>query len=219
MTNRTTHRLAAVDGYIAKSAAFAQPILEMLRDVVHEGAPGVVEEIKWSRPFFVYKGVILGNLSAFQKHCSFGLWGSEIAGELRQAGVASGEGMGTFGRITAVQDLPARKQMVGYVRLAAKAIDDGVRTKAWVRPRVAKAETMVPEALAIGLEQNKQASTHWSAMTPGCRREYCTWIAEARREDTRTKRVVQAVEWIAQGKARNWKYEQGEGANGKGHQK
>jgi uncharacterized protein YdeI (YjbR/CyaY-like superfamily) len=199
---------AAVDAYIAKSAPFAQPILTYLREVAHEAAPEVVEAMKWSRPFFMYRGVILGNLSAFKEHCSFGLWGKEIAEILRADGVASSEGMGTFGRITAVKDLPPRKKLVGYVKQAVKMIAEGTRTQSMApRARVAKVAVAVPETLAVALKKNKAAAKHFEAMSPSCRREYSEWIADAKREETRDKRVATALEWIAEGKSRNWKYE------------
>ncbi len=200
-------RIAAVDAYIHKAAEFAQPVLEYVREVVHAGAPGVEEAMKWSMPFFVYKGVILGNMAGFKAHCSFGLWGPEVVGTLREDGVAQGGNMGSFGKITSVKDLPSRAKLVGYVKLAAKTIDDGARTKAWSRPKVAKAEMEVPEALTAALKKNKAAGKKFEAMTPGCRREYCQWIADAKREETRAKRLETAVEWIAEGKSRNWKYE------------
>lgn len=199
---------AAVDAYIAKSAPFAQPILIHLREVVHEGAPDVEEAMKWSRPFFLYRGVILGNISAFKEHCSFGLWGSEIADILRAEGIASSEGMGTFGRITSLKDLPPHKKLVGYVKHAAKMIDDGVRTKSLsMRPRVAKPLVEVPEALMAALKKNKAAAKKFEAMSPSCRREYSTWITDAKREETRDSRIATALAWIAEGKSRNWKYE------------
>jgi len=208
---KTAGSIPQVDAYIAKAAPFAQPILRHLREVVHEGAPGVVEQMKWSRPFFVYPGangeVILGNISAFKQHCSFGLWGTEIAEKLRADGVASSEGMGTFGKIASIDDLPSRAKLVGYVKLAAQKIDTGERTKAWSRPRVAKAEPEVPVELAAALRKNKAAAKVFASKGPGCRREYCAWIAEAKREETRARRVAQAVEWIAEGKGLNWKYE------------
>ncbi len=199
-------RIATVDGYIEKAGEFARPVLEYVRQVVHAGAPGVVEEMKWSRPFFVYQGVILGNMAAFKAHCSFGLWGPEVGQALRSEGAAQDGGMGTFGKISSVQDLPSRTKLVRYVKLAAKAIDEGARTKAWSRPRVVKAAVEVPEALLMALKKNKGAAKKFEAMTPGCRREYCQWIAEAKREETRMKRAATAVEWIAEGKNRNWKY-------------
>jgi len=211
MAKTSTAMIPEVDKYVAKAAPFAQPILKHLRAVVHEGAPGVAEQIKWSRPFFVYEGVILGNISAFKEHCSFGLWGAEMAQQLRSEGVASSEGMGTFGRITKVEDLPPRKQLVGYVKEAARKIAEGERTKSIDRPkppaRVAKAEVAVPEALVAALKKNKSAAARFDAMAPSCRKEYCVWIAEAKREETREKRVAQALEWIAEGKNRHWKYE------------
>ncbi len=199
---------AAVDAYIAKSAPFAQPILIHLREAVHAGAPDVEEAIKWSRPFFMYRGVILGNISAFKEHCSFGLWGTEIATILLADGIASSEGMGTFGRIASLKDLPPRKKLLSYIKQAAKMIDEGVRTKSLsMRPKVAKAPLEVPEGLIAALKKNKAAAKKFEAMSPSCRREYSQWIAEAKREVTRDSRIATALGWIAEGKSRNWKYE------------
>jgi hypothetical protein len=119
---------ARVDAYIAHAQPFAQPILIHLRELVHKACPGVVESIKWSRPFFEYKGVILGNVSAFNEHCSFGFWGDEIGAILREANVVQDGGMGSLGRITTVKDLPSNKQMLGWLRQAATFIDTGNHT-------------------------------------------------------------------------------------------
>ena len=200
--------LPAVDLYIAKSQGFAQPILHHLRELVHEAAPGVTEEMKWSRPFFIYHGIILGNISAFKQHCSFGLWGSEVAEVLRADGVASSDAMGTFGRITSLEDLPPRKKLLAYIKNAAKLIDEGTRTKSLVRqPRVAKPEVEVPAALSAALKKHKAVGKLFDAMSPSCRREYIEWIADAKREETRDKRIATTIEWVAEGKSRNWKYE------------
>jgi uncharacterized protein YdeI (YjbR/CyaY-like superfamily) len=207
MAKLVNGRVVAVDAYIHKAPTFAQPVLEYLREVVHAGAPGVSEQIKWSMPFFVYEGVILGNMAAFKAHCSFGLWGPDVVGTLRSDGVAQGGSMGSFGKIASVKDLPSRAKLMGYVKLAAKAIDDGSRTKAWSRPKVAKPDAEIPEGLAAALKKNKVAAKKFEAMTPSCRREYCQWIGEAKREETKLKRLAIALEWIVEGKSRNWKYE------------
>lgn len=195
-----------VDGYIARSAAFAQPILSYLREAIHEAAPGVVEEMKWSRPFFVYQGVILANTSAFKRHCSFGLWGAQVEQALRSDGIADGGGMGSMGKITSLEDLPPRKKLLAYIRTAAKTIEDGERTKAWSRPKVAKPTTEVPAELAAALKKNKAAMSIFESKGVGWRREYCEWIADAKRPETREKRVATAIDWIIEGKTRNWKY-------------
>lgn len=56
------------------------------------------------------------------------------------------------------------------------------------------------------LKKNSQALAAWEASSPSHRREYIEWITEAKRDETRQRRVETAVEWIAAGKARNWRY-------------
>jgi uncharacterized protein YdeI (YjbR/CyaY-like superfamily) len=200
-----------VDAYIAKSAAFAQPVLNHLRGLVHKACPDVVEEMKWSRPFFLHGGVILCNISAFKEHCSFGFWGAEIGKALKADGVVQEGGMGSLGRITSVKDLPADKAMLGYIRQAAKLIDEGLGdNRITVARRVVKAPPKAPvetpAEFASALKKNKAAAKVFEAFSPSCKREYVEWIADAKREETRERRIAQAVEWIAEGKQRNWKY-------------
>jgi len=208
---RTFSGSSQVDAYIAKSAPFAQPILRYLRQVMHEAAPGVVEGVKWSHPFFLVQGpqgeVILANMAAFKAHCSFGLWGKEITEKLRADGVASSGSMGSFGKIESLDDLPSRAKLIGYVKVAAKKITSGERTKAWSRPKVAKPEAEVPNELTAALKKNEVAAGVFAAKGPGWRREYCLWIAGAKRDETRANRVATAVAWIAEGKNLNWEYE------------
>ncbi len=200
-----------VDAYFGKARPFAQPILWHLRELIHKGCPGVVESIKWSRPFFEYKGVILFNISAFKEHCSLGFWGVEIAASLKEAGVLKSGGMGTFGRITSLKGLPSDKLMLGWIRQAAAFVDKGEYTSPIVaRNKVVKApkpETPLPEELTEALRRNKEAGKVFAEFSPSCKREYTEWIAEAKRSETRQRRVATAVEWIAEGKQRNWKYQ------------
>ena len=196
-----------VDAYIAKAAPFAQPLLEHLRELIHKGCPEVVEEIKWSMPFFVYKGQILGNIAGFKAHCSVNLWGDGVAAAMRKDGVLSSDGMGKLGKITSVKDLPSNKTMMGYVKQAAAFIDAGGKTMPKRTKKVERAEAEVPAELAAALKKNKAAGATFAAFSPGCRREYVEWIAEAKRQETKEKRVAQAVEWMAEGKQRNWKYQ------------
>jgi uncharacterized protein YdeI (YjbR/CyaY-like superfamily) len=198
----------AIDLYIAKAAPFAQPILRHLRETIHAAVPGVEEAVKWSMPFFVYKGIILGNMAAFKAHCSFGLWKENVQPLLKEGVEKRGEGMGSFGKLTSVADLPGDRELKALLKEAARKIDAGERTKNWVRPvKKAVAEVEVPAALAAALKKNKAAAKHFAGMSPSCRREYCQWIGEAKRDETREKRVATAMEWIAEGKQRNWKYE------------
>lgn len=203
-----TLRLPAVDAYIANAAPFAQPILTHVRELVHKAVPEADEAMKWSHPFFLYRGIILGNMAAFKQYCSFGLWGRDAAETLREGGDYSRDAMGVLGKLTSLKDLPSDREMLGYLRTAAAAIADGTRTKSYSRPKAGpKPAPEVPPALAAALKKNKAAAKHFAAMPPGAQREYCEWISEAKRDETREKRVATAVEWIAEGKRRNWQYE------------
>lgn len=200
-----------VDAYIAKAKPFAQPILNHIRELVHKACPGVEETIKWSRPFFEYKGAIVGNMSAFKEHCSFGFWGVEIAAQLREAKMLQAGAMGSLGRITRVEDLPPRKELLGILKQAVELIDSGKYTSPIAaRNRVAKAPkaaVKAPPAFEKALKANKKAAAVFAGFSASCSKEYVEWIAEAKREETRDKRIATAVEWISEGKRRNWKYE------------
>jgi uncharacterized protein YdeI (YjbR/CyaY-like superfamily) len=200
-----------VDAYIARAQSFAQPIMEHLRQLVQKACPDVEETIKWSRPFFEYRGVILCNMSAFKEHCSFGFWGEEMNVVRRGAKVLREDGMGSQGRITSLKDLPSDKQMLGWLRQAAEFVDSGQYTSPIAaRRRVVKAPKPVletPAEFATALRRNKKAAAVFAAFSPSCKREYLGWIAEAKRADTRDKRIITALEWITEGKQRNWKYQ------------
>jgi uncharacterized protein YdeI (YjbR/CyaY-like superfamily) len=186
-----------VDAYIAKSADFAKPILRRLRKLVHQGCPGVVEEIKWGMPHFNYQGMFCG-MAAFKTHCTFGFWNRAMnIGKNEEA-------MGQFGRITAVSDLPRDAVIRGCVRQAKRLADSGVK----VGPiRKAKKPLPVPPALTAALKKKTGTAAQFTNLSQSQQREYSEWILEAKTDATRDKRLAIAVGWIAEGKSRNWKYQ------------
>jgi uncharacterized protein YdeI (YjbR/CyaY-like superfamily) len=196
-----THRDPRVDAYIARAAPFAQPILERLRNDLHAALPGVDETIKWGMPFFVDEERIVAHMAAFNQHCAFGFWrGRSVVNTGRE-----GEAMGQFGRIVAVADLPSPREFKVLVKAAAQA-----RVRAEASPPAAKraaAPASNGTELRAALEGHAPARRGFESLTPGRQREYVEWIAKARRETTRTRRIAQALEWLAEGKSRNWKYE------------
>ena len=201
-----------VDAYSATAADYAQPILRHLRGLVHKACPDVLEEMKWSRPFFLHGGTILCNISAFKEHCSFGLWGAEIGKVLREDGVLQDGGMGSLGKITSVKDLPPEKKLLGYIRQAASLIDAGLGDNrvvvAWRVVKAPKPPVEVPAEFTAALRRDRKAAAVYAAFSPSCQREYAQWIAEAKRSETRERRIAQAVDWIGEGKQRNWKYQE-----------
>ncbi|MEO8527417.1 MAG: YdeI/OmpD-associated family protein [Caldimonas sp.] len=191
-----------IDAYIERAAPFAAPILNLLRDAVHEACPGVEETIKWSMPFFVLDGRILAHMAAFKQHCAFGFWRGRDAADQGK----SGEAMGQFGRIASPTDLPSRRDLMKTIRQAATAAANAPATRAAPR-RTVKPPPVVPAALAEALAGDRKAQANFDAMPPSHRREYVEWIVEAKRDETRTRRVAQALAMLAEGKSRNWKYE------------
>jgi uncharacterized protein YdeI (YjbR/CyaY-like superfamily) len=194
-----------IDAYIAKSADFAQPILAHLRAVVHEACPDVEETMKWSFPHFMYGGGILCSMASFKEHCAFGFWKGSLI--VDQEGESAEKAMGQFGRIGSVKDLPPKRVLASYVKKAMALNDAGVKRARSARDAAPKAPVKVPEDFAAALARQKQARAAFEAFPPSHRREYVEWIVEAKRDDTRARRIAQAVEWIAEGKSRNWKYE------------
>jgi len=186
-----------IDAYIAKSPGFAKPILNHLRELVRKGCPDVEETVKWSMPHFDYKGPLAG-MAAFKAHCAFGFWkGSLIVPESKEA-------MGQFGGITKLADLPKDDVLVGYVRKAVQLNEQGVKVP---RPlKHEKKEIPMPADLAAALKKNTKAQATFEGFRPSYKREYLEWITEAKTEETRRKRLDTAIEWMADGKPRNWKY-------------
>lgn len=185
-----------VDAYIQSSAPFAQPILQSLRAIVHDASAEIEETIKWGMPYFTYKGIICG-MAAFTEHCAFGFWKDSL---LFKDVEKSAEGMGSFGRITKVADMPPRRQLISYIRAAMKLNESGVkRTARRPMPRM-------PANLSAALKKNAKARGGFDALSPSHKREYIEWITEAKTDATRARRLATAIEWIADGKPRNWQY-------------
>jgi len=196
-----------VDAYIERAAAFAQPVLAHLRKLMHQACPHASESIKWGMPFFTQQGVILTSMAAFKQHCAFGFWGPEMRKVLAKDGRKGSYAMGSLGRITGPEALPPDRVLLAYMSQAAELVASGQRTKSIDRSqKPAKKSLRIPPALGTALERNKMASKVFEGFSPSCKREYALWIAEAKRPETKAKRVRQAVLWIAQGKQRNWKY-------------
>ena len=186
-----------IDAYIARSADLARPILRHLRDIVHEGCPDVEETIKWGMPSFEHKG-ILGGMAAFKAHCAFMLWKGSLVGAKNR------DAMGQFGRITALSDLPKDSVLLGYVREAARLNEEGVKVPR--APRAAKKPLEMPADLAAALKKNAKARATFEGFSRSHKREYVEWITGAKTEETRKKRLGTAIEWMAEGKPRMWKY-------------
>ena len=194
---------ARVDDYIDQSAPFARPILRHVRKLVHQACPEVEETIKWGFPHFDYHGMMIG-MAAFKEHCSAGFWKGELV--LNKHAGADG-GMGHFGRIKHLKDLPNNARLVEHIRKAAQLNRDGITSSRVKKPKEQRRPSLsAPEYFEAALKKNRKAAATFHRLSYSQKKEYLEWITEAKREDTREKRLKTALIWLAEGKPRNWKY-------------
>jgi uncharacterized protein YdeI (YjbR/CyaY-like superfamily) len=190
-----------IDAIIAKAQPFARPILEHARKLVHAAVPEAEETLKWSMPHFTVNGKILAGMASFKAHAAFFVQSVGRMGD----GEGQKDGMGSFGKLTSVADLPSDAELTELLRKARDAIVAGVKpTKAVKAP---KPEIAMPDDFAASLAADPEAQRHFDAFAPSYRRDYLEWITTAKAPVTRAKRIGEAVSWIAEGKKRHWKYE------------
>lgn len=189
-----------VDAYIESKAEFARPILRHLRDILHEACPDGEETLKWSMPSFMYEGKILAGMAAFKAHVTFGYWNDSML----QLDEKNRSAMGQFGRITTLDDLPDRAEMIFLTRQSMALIDSGAKPE---RTAAKKAPFTVPQDMRAAIDANAAAKASFDGLPPSAQRDYVEWITEAKADATRGKRLNQAIVWLAEGKRRHWKYE------------
>lgn len=197
-----------IDEYIAKAQPFAQPILEHLRELVHQAVPEVQENIKWGMPAFEYKGPFCG-MASFKGYIHFmfhkGSMLRERSTYLTRTDSKAKDPMTGFLHIKALNELPPDKAIIDILKQAAELNDDGVKIPK--PPKKDASEVAVPDDLLKALKANKTAARHFENFSYSKRKDYVEWINSAKTDKTRESRLATAVEWIAEGKSRNWKYE------------
>jgi uncharacterized protein YdeI (YjbR/CyaY-like superfamily) len=196
-----------IDAYIAKSADFAKPILNHIRELVHKTCPTVEEKVKWGMPFFDYKGEMLCHMASFKQHAVMGFWKASLMKDPSLVENAKSEtAMGHLGRITSLKEMPADKKITGWIKEAMELNDKGIKLPSKAKP-ADKKELVVPDYFLKVLAKNKKAKQAFEDFPYSHKKEYINWIIEAKTEDTRNKRMETALEWMAEGKSRLWKYE------------
>ena len=196
-----------IDAYILNAEKFAQPVLNHLRELVHVACPGVQETMKWSFPHFEYNGSILCSMASFKKHCAFGFWKASVMKDPHKLfELQERTAMGHLGRIESIDDLHSDKILISYIKEAAKLNKEGVKLPSRTKPVTTAKSIDPPDYMLKALKKNKKAWSNFEAFSPGRKKEYIEWITGAKTEATRTKRVSDMLEWVEEGKIRNWKY-------------
>ena len=192
-----------VDAYIAKAQPFAKPVLKHLRSLLHKACPDVEEKMKWSFPHFDYKSSMMCSMASFKHHAAFTFWKASIMKDPDKI-LNSGEAMGHLGKITSIKDLPPDNVLIKYIKEAAKLNENNIKLPS--KKAKLKKELVIPDYFIKAVSKNKKALQIFKNFDYSHKREYIEWIIEAKTEETRNKRIKQAIEWMAEGKERNWKY-------------
>lgn len=198
-------KIKAIDTYITKSADFAKPILNHLRELVHKACPTVEEKVKWGMPHFDYKGPMC-SMASFKQHAVFGFWKAALMKDPMLLETAKSEvAMGHLGRITSLKDLPADKKLIAYIKEAMQLNDKGIKVPVKTKPGENK-ELLIPDYFTKAINKNKAAKKVFDGFSYSNKKEYVKWVTGAKTEETRNTRLQTSVEWMAEGKIRNWKY-------------
>jgi uncharacterized protein YdeI (YjbR/CyaY-like superfamily) len=194
-----------VDLYISKAAEFARPVLIHFRKLVHTACPDVEEKIKWGFPHFDYKGMMC-SMASFKQHSAFTFWKASLMKDKTLVNNAKSESaMGHYGKITSLKDLPSDKKIIAHIKEAMMLNEKGIKLPLKKSTSSTK-EIDIPDYFLRQLKNSKKAHTNFLAFSSSHKREYVEWINEAKTEATRNKRIKKAIEWLAEGKSRNWKY-------------
>ncbi|MES2276633.1 MAG: YdeI/OmpD-associated family protein [Bacteroidota bacterium] len=192
-----------IDTYIAKAPAYAQPIITHIRQLIHQAVPGVVEVIKWGHPHFDYKGPAFG-IGAFKEHLGLNFWKSTLMDDPQGLFVDNGGTAGSLGKIKSLADLPADDILLTYFHHAIELNEKGIKiTK---KEPAEKTELIVPDDLIEAFKSNEDALKHYEQFSYSAKKEYLSWLEEAKSADTRAKRLETMMEWVYEGKTRHWKY-------------
>lgn len=195
-----------VDLYIAKLPEFSRAICTRFRGIVHEASPEIEEDIKWGHPSFTHKGIVCG-MAAFKAHVVIHFWKSALLTGSHVRRATDDKTLERLERVTSVDELPPKAAIAAYVKAAVKLNDGAVRApKEEAPPRKTKAPLRTPPSLSKALARNARAKATYDGFSPSHKREYVEWIADAKSEETRDRRIEQALGWMAEGKPRNWKY-------------
>lgn len=196
-----------VDAHIAKSADSAQPILKKIRQLFHQACPEIEETIKRSSPFFEFKGIV-GNMAAVKKHVSYGFWKAGLMSDPERLFDSAGNSEMAVLKASSLDDLPSDRILQAYIKEALELNKKGGRI-ARPKPKPVKRELEIPDYFITAISRNKQALATFEGFSYTNRKEYVEWVIEAKREAKREKRLATAIEWMAAGKPRNWKYMKG----------
>ncbi|MBS0028255.1 YdeI/OmpD-associated family protein [Chitinophaga sp. 22321] len=197
-----------IDNYIANASDFAKPILTHWRKLIHERCPNVTEVIKWALPHFEYKNENIFVFASYKNHCSFSFMKDSLMTDARLKANKDLKPIQKFlGKISKQEQLPPDAEFIAMLDEAVQLNEKGVKIQrgkpASDKPKILQ----TPDYFVAALAANPKANEVFESKSNSFRKEYIIWISDAKTEETRQKRITEALEWIAEGKGRFWKHQ------------
>src|SRR5438270_1264994 len=179
-----------VNDSLANAPEGTRPILVRLRRIFRQASPKLEEAIKWGVPCYLFKGPV-GGFAAYKQHVSWGLWKSRA---LNDPEGLLGRGVSVMaGKITKVSEIPPAAKIIALIEQVIALNEAGIKSPKPPEPEL-------PADFAAAMKKAGKAARHYAAFTPARKWQYVNWVTQAKRAETRAKRIEIAVERIGEGK-------------------
>ncbi|HMC96805.1 MAG TPA: YdeI/OmpD-associated family protein [Flavobacteriales bacterium] len=198
------HAQEQINLYIAEHPEWHRKTLVRLRQLIHSVDEDIEETWRWNAPSFDHDGIMLG-LHGFKTFVTVwfhkGALLKDTHGLFEKLEKGEDKGM----RAYKVHEGEAidEKSFVELVRQAVKVNQSGAKL---TDARPAKKALKVPTDLEGCLKKDDQAWEHWEKFNHTHKKEYVEWITDAKQEETRKRRIAQALEMIREGMGKEDKH-------------
>lgn len=188
-----------ISQYIESADVKKKEILQRLRDFLNRDDFGLTEDWKWHAPNFNSNGMVCW-LAFFKSHVGLNFFKGSLIEDLH--GLYDNASMDKGNRIIKYKTINEINEnlLEYYIYEAIKHNKEGAKITS------KKVEIEVPKDLAKALEKDIMAKDFFTNLAPGYKRDYIDWIISAKQEKTRLKRLETTLEWLGQGKKKNWRY-------------
>ena len=190
--------------YIAERPEWQRKVLVRLRQLIHSASDEVEENWRWNAPHFDHDGIMLG-MVAFKHHVA--VWfhkGALVQGPKGLFGEKEkGSDKGMLGYKLSESDQIDEKAFLDLVKQAIKVNQSGAKL---ADSKPTRKALVVPPDLEGCLKKNEEAWRHWERFNYTHKKEYVEWITDAKKEETRKRRIAQALEMIREGTSKEEKY-------------
>ncbi|MCB0792148.1 MAG: DUF1801 domain-containing protein [Flavobacteriales bacterium] len=194
-----------INSHIAEQDEWKRRLMVRLRQLIHQVDPGIEETWRWNGPHFDRNGIMLG-MSAHKTCVSIWFHKGALLKDPRRLFEPLEKDEAKGMRVYKLKESDAidEKAFTELVKQAVKLNEDGVKLS---EAKPARKTLVVPPELESVLKKDQHAMTNWEGFSYSKKKDYIEWVTDAKREETRKRRIAQAFQLIRDGLALNERYE------------